>query len=35
MLRPILLHPNPKLKKICEPVLEIDDSHIELSDDML
>ena len=35
MLRPILLHPNPKLKKICEPVLEIDDSLIELSDDML
>ena len=35
MLRPILLHPNPKLKKICEPVLEIDDSLIKLSDDML
>ena len=35
MLRPILIHPNPKLKKVCEPVLEIDDSLIELSDDML
>ena len=35
MLRPILLHPNPKLKKSCEPVLEIDDSLIKLSDDML
>ena len=35
MLRPILLHPNPKLKKICEPVLEIDDSLLKLSDDML
>ena len=35
MLRPILIHPNPKLKKVCEPVLEIDDALIELSDDML
>ena len=35
MLRPILIHPNPKLKKVCEPVLEIDDTLIELSDDML
>ncbi len=35
MLRPILIHPNPKLKKVCEPVLEIDDAIIELSDDML
>ena len=35
MLRPILIHPNPKLKKVCEPVLEIDSTIIELSDDML
>ena len=35
MLRPILIHPNPKLKKVCEPVLEINDALIELSDDML
>ena len=35
MLRPILIHPNPKLKKVCEPVLEIDDALIELSGDML
>ena len=35
MLRPILIHPNPKLKKVCEPVLEIDDALIELSADML
>ena len=35
MLRTILIHPNPKLKKVCEPVLKIDDALIELSDDML
>ena len=35
MLRPILIHPNPKLKKVCEPVLEIDDALIELSADIL
>ena len=35
MLRPILLHPNPKLKKVCEPVVTIDDALIKLSADML
>ena len=35
MLRPILLHPNPKLKKVCEPVAKIDDALIKLSADML
>ena len=35
MLRPILLHPNPKLKKVCEPVVKIDDAVIKLSADML
>ena len=35
MLRPILLHPNPKLKKVCEPVVTIDDALINLSADML
>ena len=35
MLRPILLHPNPKLKKVCEPVVKIDDALIKLSADML
>ena len=35
MLRPILLHPNPKLKKVCKPVVKIDDAVIKLSADML
>jgi len=35
MLRPILLHPNPKLKKVCEHVVKIDDALIKLSADML
>ena len=35
MLRPILLHPNPKLKKVCEPVEKIYDALIKLSADML
>ena len=30
MLRPILLHPNPKLKKVCEPVVKIDDAIINV-----
>ena len=35
MLRPILLHPNPKLKKVCKAVVKIDDALIKLSADML
>ena len=34
MLRPILIHPDPRLKKICDPVREIDGVR-ELARDML
>jgi len=34
-LRPILLHPDPRLKKVAEPVGEIDDEVRRLADDML
>jgi peptide deformylase len=35
MLRPILVHPDPRLKKVCDPVPEIDDRVRELAHDML
>ena len=35
MLRPILIHPDPRLKKVCDPVREIDDGVRELAHDML
>lgn len=35
MLRPILLHPDPRLKKVCPPVTEITDEIRRLADDML
>lgn len=35
MLRPILIHPDPRLKKVCDSVCEIDDGVRELARDML
>ncbi len=34
-IKPILMHPDPRLKKICEPVTEFNKSLAELADDML
>ncbi len=34
-LRPIVLHPDPRLKKVAEPVSEIDDTITSLAEDML
>lgn len=34
-LRPILLHPDPRLKKVCPPVPAITDDIRRLADDML
>ena len=34
MLRPILIHPDPRLKRVCDPVREIDDQVRELARDM-
>lgn len=35
MIRPILIHPDPRLKKACEPVTEITDEVKKLAADML
>lgn len=35
MLRPILIHPDPRLKKVCPPVAQISDDIRRLADDML
>jgi peptide deformylase len=35
MKRPILLHPDPRLKKLCAPVTEMTDELRSLGDDML
>jgi len=35
MIRPILIHPDPRLKKVCEPVPEITDDVRALADSML
>jgi peptide deformylase len=35
MIRPILIHPDPRLKKLCEPVAEITPDIRRLADDML
>lgn len=35
MLRPILIHPDPRLKKVCEPVSDLSDELRTLADDML
>ena len=34
-LRPIIIHPDPRLKKLCEPVATIDRDLRVLADDML
>ena len=33
--RPILLHPDPRLKKVCDPVDDLSDDLRRLADDML
>lgn len=35
MIRPILIHPDPRLKKVCEPVTEITPELRQLAADML
>jgi peptide deformylase len=35
MKRPILIHPDPRLKKVCPPVSEVTDEVRALADDML
>jgi len=35
MIRPILIHPDPRLKKACPPVTEVDDAVRALMADML
>ncbi len=35
MLRPILIHPDPRLKKVCPPVPEVTDEVRRLAEDML
>ncbi|MEM0923352.1 MAG: peptide deformylase [Pseudomonadota bacterium] len=35
MIRPILIHPDPRLKKLCEPVAAVDAGIRALMDDML
>ncbi|MEH7827328.1 peptide deformylase [Gemmobacter denitrificans] len=35
MKRPILLHPDPRLKKTCDPVTEITEDIVRLAEDML
>ncbi|MFV0513633.1 MAG: peptide deformylase [Jhaorihella sp.] len=35
MKRPILIHPDPRLKKVCAPVADITDELRSLADDML
>ena len=35
MIRPILIHPDPRLKKVCDPVPGVDDDTRALMDDML
>ena len=34
-LRPILIHPDPRLKTLCRPVAAVDDDIQQLADDML
>ena len=35
MRRPILIHPDPRLRKVCKPITEIDDEVRALADEML
>ena len=34
-IRPIIIHPDPRLKKLCAPVDTVDDETRKLADDML
>ncbi len=34
-IRPIVIHPDPRLKKICDPVPDLSDELLRLADDML
>ena len=34
-VKPILIHPDPRLKKVCEPVVDFDADLRKLADDML
>ena len=35
MIRPIIIHPDPRLKKVCAPVPDLSDALRSLADDML
>ena len=35
MKRPILIHPDPRLKKVCDPIASVTDEMKKLADDML
>ena len=35
MIKPILIHPDPRLKKVCDPVADLNDELRVLADDML
>lgn len=35
MIRPLVLHPDPRLKKICTPVVDLSDDLRKLADDMI
>lgn len=35
MKRPILIHPDPRLKQVCEAVPDVSDARRQLADDML
>lgn len=35
MIRPILIHPDPRLKKLCDPVAEVTPDMGKLAEDML
>lgn len=35
MIRPILIHPDPRLKKLCDPVAQVTEDFVKLAHDML
>jgi len=35
MIRPILIHPDPRLKKLCDPVAQVTEDLVKLARDML
>jgi|SRR6056297_2562276 len=35
MKRPIVLHPDPRLKKVCAPVSDLSEARLKLAEDML